>query len=72
MTSFLASPLTMPPKTTVCNWVPSTVTDATLKDFVTIGFLPEKNIMSYRAPNPAEEKPQPKDGEVIVFTDHMN
>ena len=28
--------------------------------------------MSYRAPNPEEEIPQPKEGEVIVFTDHMN
>ena len=28
--------------------------------------------MSYRAPKPEEEKPQPKEGEVIVFTDHMN
>ena len=63
----------MPPKTmTVCNWVPSIVTDDTLKDFVTIGYLPEKSIMSYRTPDPAEERPQPKDGEVIIFTDHMN
>ena len=63
----------MPSKTpTVCNWVPSTVTDDTLKDFVTIGYLPEKNIMSYRAPDPDEERPQPKGGEIIVFTDHMN
>ena len=57
---------------TVCNWVPSTVTEDNLKEFVTIGFLPEKNIMYYRAPNPDEERPNPKDGEVIVFTDHMN
>ena len=28
--------------------------------------------MSYRAPDPEEERPNPKDGEVIVFTDHMN
>ena len=28
--------------------------------------------MSYCAPDLAKEKPQPKDGEVIVFTDHMN
>ena len=63
----------MPSKTpTVCNWVRSTVTDDTSKDFVTIGYLLEKNIMSYRAPDPAEERPQPKDGEVIVFTDHMS
>ena len=63
----------MPSKApTVCNWVPSIVTEDTLKEFVTIGFLLEKNIMSYRAPGPDEERPQPKDDEVIVFTDHMN
>ena len=63
----------MPSKTpTVCNWVPSIVTEDTLKDFVTVGYLPEKSVMSYRAPDPAKEKPQPKDGEIIVFTDHMN
>ena len=63
----------MPPKTTtICNWVPSTVTKDTLKDFVTVGYLLEKSVMSYRAPDPAEEKPQPKDGEIIVFTDLMN
>ena len=28
--------------------------------------------MTYRAPNPEEEFPQPKEGEVVVFTDHMN
>ena len=28
--------------------------------------------MSYRAPNPDEERPNPRAGEVIVFTDHMN
>ena len=28
--------------------------------------------MSYRAPDPEEEFPQPKTGEFIVFTDHMN
>ena len=63
----------MPPKTiTTCNWVPSIVTESTLKDFVTIGYLPEKSVMHYRAPDPGEERPQPKEGEVIVFTDHMN
>ena len=63
----------MPPKTiTKCNWVPSTVTESTLKDFVTIGYLPDKSVMHYRAPVPGEERPQPKDSEVIVFTDHMN
>ena len=57
---------------TSCNWVKSIVTDSTLDDFVKTGYLPKKEIMSYRAPNPEEEIPQPKSGEVIVFTDHMN
>jgi len=62
----------MPPKTmTTCNWVPSTVIESTLKDFVTVGYLLEKSVMHYRAPDPAKERPQPKDGEIIVFTDHM-
>ena len=63
----------MPPKTTTsCNWVRSIVTESTLEDFVKTGYLPKKDVMSYRAPKPTEEKPQPKEGEVIVFTDHMN
>ena len=28
--------------------------------------------MSYRAPDPEEERPNPRDVEVIVFTEHMN
>ena len=63
----------MPPKTvTSCNWVPSIVTEDTLKDFVKTGYLLAKSVMHYRVPNPEEERPQPKDDEVIVFTDHMN
>ena len=56
---------------TTCNWVCSTITESTLKDFVTVGYLPEESVMHYRAPDPAEERPQSKDGEIIVFTDHM-
>ena len=63
----------MPPKIVyTCNWVPSIVTEGTLKDFVKIGYLPEKYVRYYHAPEPGEEKPQPKDEEVVVFTDHMN
>ena len=66
----------MPPKVPkapiTCNWVKSIVTDNTFNDFVKTGYLPKKEVMSYRAPDPTEEKPQPKEGEVIVFTDHMN
>src|SRR3954468_9100982 len=59
-----------PPVT--CNWVKSIITESTLSEFVKSGHLPKKEVMSYRAPDPTEEKPQPKEGEVIVFTDHMN
>ena len=45
---------------------------STLKDFVTIGYLPDKSVMHYHVPDLGEEKPQSKDNEVIVFTDHMN
>ena len=63
----------MPPKTTTsCNWVKSIVTESTIDDFVKTGYLPEKDVMSYRPPKLTEEKPEPKDGEVIIFTDHMN
>ena len=62
----------MPKTVTSCNWVPSIVTENTLLDFVKVGFLPAKNIMHWRAPKPNEKKPQSQDGEIIVFTDHMN
>ncbi|XBI18611.1 hypothetical protein VPH35_060347 [Triticum aestivum] len=66
----------MPPKAPkapiTCNWVRSNVTDSILADFVKTGYLPKKEVMSYRAPDPSEERPQPKDGEVVIFTDHMN
>ena len=55
-----------------CNWVKSTVTESTLAEFVKSGHLPKKEVMSYRAPDPSEERPQPKDGEVVIFADHMN
>ena len=61
-----------PKPPTSCNWVKSIITDSTLDDFVKTGYLPKKEVMSYRAPEPAEKIPQPKAGEVIIFTDHMN
>ncbi|XBI53018.1 hypothetical protein VPH35_035310 [Triticum aestivum] len=66
----------MPPKAPkapiTCNWMRSNVTDDTLADFVKTGYLPKKEIMSYRAPDPSEERPQPRDGEVVIFADHMS
>ena len=61
-----------PKPSTSCNLVLSIVTEKTLEDFVKVGYLPKRDVMSYRPPDPTEERPQPKEGEVIVFTDHMN
>ncbi|SPT16016.1 unnamed protein product [Triticum aestivum] len=66
----------MPPKAPkapiTCNWMRSIVTDDTLANFVKTGYLPKKEVMSYRAPDPSEERPQPRDGEVVIFADHMS
>ncbi|XBI57890.1 hypothetical protein VPH35_039202 [Triticum aestivum] len=66
----------MPPKSPkasiTCNWMRSNVTNETLADFVKSGYLPKKDVMSYRAPDPSEERPQPRDGEVVIFADHMS
>ena len=66
----------MAPKATkapvTCNWVPSIVTNSKLAEFVKSGHLPKKDVMSYRAPDPSEEKPHPQAREVIIFTDHMS
>ncbi|SPT17216.1 unnamed protein product [Triticum aestivum] len=63
----------MPPKAPItCNWMRSNVTNDTLANFVKSGYLPKKEVMSYRAPDPSEERPQPRDGEVVIFADHMS
>lgn len=66
----------MPPKAPkapiTCNWMRSNVTDDTLADFVKTGYLPKKEVMSYRAPDPSEERPQPREGEVVIFANHMS
>ena len=63
----------MPPKAPItCNWMRSNVTDETLANFVKSGYLPKKEVMSYHAPNPSEERPQPRDGEVVIFADQMS
>ncbi|XP_073352248.1 uncharacterized protein [Aegilops tauschii subsp. strangulata] len=66
----------MPPKapkaSITCNCMRSNVTNETLADFVKSGYLPKKDVMSYRAPDPSEERPQPRDGEEVIFADHMS
>ena len=45
------------PKASItCNWMRSNVTNETLADFVKSGYLPKKDVMSYRAPRPLRGK----------------
>ena len=53
-----------------CNWVPSQVTEEQLNGCVATGALEKKEVIHWRAPGP-ENPPEPKDGEVIVFVDHL-
>ena len=43
-----------------------------MKDFVTVGYFPNKSVLHYRVPDPGEERRPPKYGQVILFTNHMN
>ena len=54
-----------------CNWVPSRVTEGQLARCVTTGALASKEAIHWRVPGP-ENPPEPKDGEVIVFADHLS
>ena len=53
-----------------CDWVASNVTERTLKEYVIMGVLPDKEIVHWRVPGP-ETTPQPEEGEVVIFTDHL-
>ena len=53
-----------------CNWVPSRVTEEQLEGCVATGALVKKEVIQWRVPGP-ENPPEPKDGEVIVFVDHL-
>ena len=54
-----------------CNWVPSRVTEAQLAGCVATGALANKDTIHWRVPGP-EFPPEPQDGEVIVFADHLS
>ena len=54
---------------TACNWVPSRVTEEDLNNFVATGTLAKKEDIHWRVPG-LENPPEPKEGEIIVFTDH--
>ena len=53
-----------------CDWVGSGVTEQLLLDFVESGILPAQDVIHWRVPGP-EIRPTPKEGEVVVFTDHL-
>ena len=54
-----------------CNWIPSRVTEEQLTAYVVTSALASKEIIHWRVPGP-ENPPGPKDGEVIVFPDHLS
>ena len=53
-----------------CNWVPSRITEEQLNGMVKIGTLPKKNEIRWRVPGP-ENPPTPREGEVVVFANHI-
>ena len=55
---------------TACNWACSRVTEEQLNDMVSIGTLPKKTEIKWRVPG-AENPPPPRQGEVVVFVDHI-
>ena len=53
-----------------CNWVLSRVTEEQLDGCVRTGVLPKQSEIHWHILGP-ENPPTPKDGEVVVFVDHM-
>lgn len=55
---------------TSCDWVASRVSELSLNEYVDMGVLPAKDVIHWQVPG-VETSPQPKEGEVIVFSDHL-
>ena len=55
---------------TACNLVRSRVTEEDLNNFVATSTLAKRQDIHWRVLG-EENPPEPKDGEVIVFTDHL-
>ena len=55
---------------TTCNWVVSRITEEELNVYVHTGILAKKEVIHWRVPR-NETRPEPKNGEVVVFMDHM-
>ena len=54
-----------------CNWVPSRITETQLNEYVLTGALAKKEVIHWRVPG-AENPPEPQDGEVVVFMQHLD
>src|SRR6266566_3297771 len=54
----------------ICNWVRSQESKLTLDKLVSQGFLPARKEIEWHAPK-EESYPQPRQGEVIIFVDHL-
>ena len=54
-----------------CNWVQSQITEEDLNGCVATSALAKKEVIHWRVPG-LENPPEPKDGEVIVFVDHLS
>ena len=54
-----------------CNWVQSRVTEEDLNNYVATCALAKKEVIHWRVPS-EEFPPKPKDGELIVFADHLS
>ena len=54
-----------------CNWVPSQITETQLNGYVLTDALAKKEVIHWRVPG-AENPPEPQDGEVVVFMQHLD
>ena len=54
-----------------CNWAPSRVTEEQLTGYVVTSALASKETIHWSVPG-LENPLEPHDGEVVVFTDHLN
>ena len=53
-----------------CNWLPTKINDAFVEKYVKAGYLDRKEVVGWRTA-PGEVTPNPAEGEVVVFVDHL-
>ena len=56
--------------TSECNWRPSLITHQKLKELEEEGLLPSQYEIKWLVSG-TESRPEPKEGEVIIFADHV-